>query len=67
MTERVVAPAAAAVAIAASALAGMALSLILTVPTGRVPEVATEGGLLPLVQSLLAMMWDALWTALERL
>jgi hypothetical protein len=66
MTQRIVAPAAAIVAMVAATMAGATISLLFTIPTGR--AAAPPGSdILPFFHAVLTMIADAVWSFLQYL
>jgi hypothetical protein len=66
MTQRILTPAAAVIGLAATAMAGAAISLLLTAPTD-VGAAVSRGDVIPFLESVLTVIADVVWGVLQYL
>jgi hypothetical protein len=66
MTQRILTPAAAVIGLAATAMAGAALSLLLTAPAD-VGAAVSHGDVMPFLEAVLTVIADVVWGVLKYL
>ena len=66
MNQRIMAPAAAVIGLAATAMSGAAISLLLTAPT-QVGATVSRGDVMPFLEEVLAVIAGVFWSVLQYL